>query len=365
LRRYLKFAALLLLAAVILWWFGRRLDWSEVRRSLGQANPKLLFVAVLLVCSSYVLRSYRWRALLAPITPTSLRELFSATTIGFGSVFLLGRAGEVVRPVVLPMRDHRVRPSASIVTIMVERIFDSVAVVVLFAFNLIWFRPEGHASELAVVRYTGIGLLAMAVLGVGGLIWFKHRSRGAIEWVDQRLLSFSFIPNRVVKAVKTMLEHLASALSVLVDARELFITSAWTIALWATIIGANLSILWAFGRTDFGVKETVFVLGWALVGSLVPTPGGAAGAFHAATAAGLVFLGVKIDRAAAIAIVTHLIDFSPALGFGLYFVVRGDISVSRLKQMITSESEGHLTEDQLREPLVPAESEPVTIVSVD
>ncbi|MEJ7700274.1 MAG: hypothetical protein WKF71_11600 [Pyrinomonadaceae bacterium] len=33
-------------------------------------------------------------------------------------------------------------------------------------------------------------------------------------------------------------------------------------------------------------------MGWAAIGSVVPTPGGAAGAFHAATAGGLIFLGV-------------------------------------------------------------------------
>jgi hypothetical protein len=43
--------------------------------------------------------------------------------------------------VVLSMRDPRVRPSASLVTIVVERIYDMSAVALMFAINLIWFRP--------------------------------------------------------------------------------------------------------------------------------------------------------------------------------------------------------------------------------
>ncbi len=39
------------------------------------------------------------------------------------------------------MRDPRVRPSASLVTILVERIYDLTAVALMFAINLIWFRP--------------------------------------------------------------------------------------------------------------------------------------------------------------------------------------------------------------------------------
>ena len=88
----------------------------------------------------------------------------------------------------------------------------------------------------------------------------------------------------------------------LVDARELAVTVGWSAMVWLTIALANLLVFRAFGL-PFGMTETVFVLGWSLVGSLVPTPGGAAGAFHAATAAGLIFLGVPRDTAAAVSIV--------------------------------------------------------------
>ena len=102
-----------------------------------------------------------------------LPDLFAATTIGFGAVFLLGRAAEVVRPVVLPMRDPRVRPSASVVTIMVERIYDIMAVVLMFAINLIWFKPPNTpGTEFARVRIVGIALLVVGVVGVIGLTWF-------------------------------------------------------------------------------------------------------------------------------------------------------------------------------------------------
>src|SRR5207249_5015005 len=116
--------------------------------------------AVLAISMAYLFRACRWGALLAPLSPARLRDLFAATTVGFGAVFLFGRAGEVVRPVVLPMRDPRIRPSASLVTIMIERIYDMMAVVVLFAINLLWFSPPNNASvEFSRVRLAGIVLL--------------------------------------------------------------------------------------------------------------------------------------------------------------------------------------------------------------
>jgi uncharacterized membrane protein YbhN (UPF0104 family) len=77
------------------------------------------------------------------------------------------------------------------------------------------------------------------------------------------------------------------------------------------------------------------VLGWSLVGSLVPTPGGAAGAFHAATAAGFLFLGVEKELAAAVSIILHLVDFGPAVLFGVFYAIRGDLSISRLRTLVS------------------------------
>lgn len=338
------------LAALILWWFGRGLNWAEVRESVRMADARLLALAIVVVCATYLLRAYRWRALLAPLTRSSLRELFVATTVGFGSVFLFGRAGEVVRPVVLPLRDRRVRPAASFVTIMVERLCDSVAVVILFSANLLWFRaPDSNATQLAHVREAGLILLVIALVGVACLVWFERQSHRATHWLDERLRGWKFVPERIRLAVVSTLEQLATALQVLAHPRELFVTATWTGLLWLTITLANWLVLRAFGL-PFGFGATVFVLGWALVGSLVPTPGGAAGAFHAATAAGLIFLGVAREQAAAVSIVIHLVDFAPAVLFGLYYLLRGDINVTRLRQLTSPEAVEHAVEDEKIEP---------------
>jgi hypothetical protein len=345
-RKYVEFGGLCLLAVGLLWWFGRKLDWAEVRRTVSHANPYFLGLAILLISIAYLFRARRWGALLKPLTPSRASDLFIATTIGFGAVFLVGRAGEVVRPVVLPMRDPRVRPSASFVTIMVERIYDIVAIVLLFAVNLIWFRPSGAlVGDFGRVRTAGVVLLAGAVVGVAGLAWFRKSSDRIIDGIRRLLCSWSFIPKRISKLVVRLLEQLARALRVLVNLRELTETIGWTALLWFGITIANLLVIRAFGL-NFGISETVFVLGWALAGSVVPTPGGAAGAFHAATAAGFLFLGVERDTAAAISIVMHIVDFGPALLFGLFFLIRGDLDLTKLRTLVSSESVEHAVEDE-------------------
>jgi uncharacterized protein (TIRG00374 family) len=300
---------------------------------------------MIVIAIAYLFRAYRWGALLAPLGPARLSDLFCATTVGFTAVFLVGRAGEGVRPVVLPMRDSRVRASASFVTIMVERIYDMMAVVLLFALNLIWFRPPSTPGvEFSRVRLAGILLLIATIAGVVSLTWFRRRSQGVVNWLTKHLEG-SFVPVRLTRLILSTVEQLARALRVLVDARELAITIGWTFLVWAGIIAANLLVLRAFGL-PFGLTETVFVLGWSLVGSLVPTPGGAAGAFHAATAAGLIFLGVARETAAGISIVMHLVDFGPAAVFGFFYFIRGDVNISRLRMLASPEAVEHAVEDE-------------------
>jgi len=351
-RKYLEFAGLCLLAGVLFWWFGRSLDWHEVRQSVGHSNPYFLGVAAAIVSFLYVIRAFRWGALLRPLGPSRFSDLFAATTVGFGSFLLLGRAGEVVRPVVLTMRDPRVRPSASFVTIMVERIYDMMAVVLLFAINLLWFKPTTTThGDFTRVRIVGLGLFLGALFGIVLLAWYRRNSKIIINGFNRVFEKLSFVPRRLQKLVIGTLEQLASALRVLVNFAELAETIGWTALLWLGVVLANLLIIRAFG-VNFGFAETVFVLGWSLAGSLVPTPGGAAGAFHAATAAGLLFLGVERETAAAISIVMHIIDYGPAVIFGFFYFIRGDLNFSKLRSLASPEAVEHVVED---EELVPVE----------
>lgn len=338
-RKYIEFIALCLLASALLWWFGRNLDWREVGQRVSSANPYLLVPAIVLICLAYLVRAFRWGALLKPLVPARLADLFAATTIGFSAVFLIGRAGEFVRPVVLPMRDSRVRPSAALVTILVERIYDMMAVALMFAISLIWMRPPSTLeTSFGRVRMAGLGMLAATILGVVFLTWYRRRSAWLIEILERRLAGRRFIPQRLTRLVMRTLEQLSRALRVLVDARELAVTVGWTALVWFGIALANFLVMRAFGLR-IGIAETLFVLGWSLVGSLVPTPGGAAGAFHAATAAGFLFLGVEKELAAAISIVLHLVDFGPAVLFGVFYAIRGDLSISRLRTLVSPQED--------------------------
>lgn len=307
--------------------------------SLRRADPWLLAAAVLIICIGYLLRAVRWKVLLEPITESSLKELFATTTVGFTAIFLIGRAGEIVRPMWLPMRDRRVRPSAALVTLGLERIFDLAALVTFFAVNLLWFKPQpGREHEFEYVTLVGWLMFAGVILGFIALIIFQRISDRFIAW-STRVVDKKWIPGRLQKIILSILKQLASALAILRDWRETFWVSFWTFLLWLAIALPTWLVLLAFGL-PFTFSDSLFIMGFAAVSSVVPTPGGAAGAFHTATAASLLFLKNDIRRedAAAVSIAMHLVYFAPAVFFGLYYFFHGDISIERFRSLLSSEN---------------------------
>jgi uncharacterized protein (TIRG00374 family) len=343
-----------LFAIFIFWFFGRNLDWQKIIQSLQKANFLYLLAGCLAISLGYFQRAIRWKVLLAPITESSLRELFATTTVGFTAVFLVGRMGEIVRPMWIPMRDKRVRPSAAFVTLGVERIFDLVALTCLFASSLLLLNaPAGREKEFANFKTIGIFMLFGVIVGFAGLYIYQKYATGIIGWIE-KILNKTFIPNKIRNIFISLLKQVAASLQVLRDWREILSVSFWTASLWIGITFSTWFTILAFGL-PFTFSDAVFVMGFAAVSSIVPTPGGAAGAFHAATAGALIFLNVSTEEAAATSIAMHLVYFAPAIVFGLYYFFHGDISIERFKNLLSSEPVVEESESKVQIPKPEAE----------
>jgi uncharacterized protein (TIRG00374 family) len=340
-RQNLKSIVILIIGGLLAWWFISRLDWVLVGANLRNASLVHLVIAGILINFTMFARSLRWQAFLAPITHVGLRNLFAATSIGFGAIFVVGRAGEIVRPAVLSLHE-RIRPSITFATIFIERIYDTAAVVLLFSINLLFFTfPPGtraateHPEQLELIRLVGAVLTIGLLAGIGLLVMLRLRARPIILFLETRTLHRA---PRLMRPLINFIQHLTEGLGVLVNLRELAMTILHTALVWVTIVLASWISFLAFG-VKFSLSQVIFTLGFGLVGSLVPTPGGSAGAYHAAAAKGLEFLGLEPNLAASIAIINHLIAFGPPFILGIYYLVRDDLRLSQIREMLSGENE--------------------------
>ena len=94
------------------------------------------------------LRALRWGHLTDPIQPISRASLSRAIAVGFlaNNVFPL-RMGEVVRPLYLA---REVKASATVLfgTVILERIIDTVCVIVLVGIVIVWQGSSGCSGAL-------------------------------------------------------------------------------------------------------------------------------------------------------------------------------------------------------------------------
>src|SRR5688572_28422689 len=137
---------------------------------MASARADLIWLTIGLTALTYVVRAERWKYLLVPLGPTRFRTVFRTTVVGFAaSAVLPARAGEVIRPYLLA-RQEGLKATAAIATILVERILDLVAVLLLLLAFLVWFDPGVEARDSVLFSAIRFGALVMAPVAVGALL---------------------------------------------------------------------------------------------------------------------------------------------------------------------------------------------------
>src|SRR5512146_3018128 len=158
-----------LISIVFIWLALRGLRLNEFWDAVKQAKYIWLIPGIAVYFVGVWVRAWRWHYLLGPIKKIPTRTMFPITTIGYmGNNIYRARAGEVLRAVILK-RKEGVSVSASLTTIVVERIFDGAVMLGFVFVNL----PElanlttnsgfvGNIQQVAVIG-TALFLGALVV----------------------------------------------------------------------------------------------------------------------------------------------------------------------------------------------------------
>src|SRR5260221_3951893 len=137
--------ALLILAGVVAVAYQSRhkvhladFTWRKFIHSVGQANIFLLLLCLVGIYGCYALRAVRWQRFCKYVGPTNFVNTYTGTLMGFASIFVLGRAGEPVRPLLLARKERL--PVASMFGIFfLERFCDFAAAAALACLALLVF----------------------------------------------------------------------------------------------------------------------------------------------------------------------------------------------------------------------------------
>src|SRR5260370_20384186 len=155
------------LAAVLLYYALRGVEWTQVWTTIAHARWQYLVAACLTTCCSFFMRSYRWRILLNTDARFDVPTVFVATMAGYlGNSFLPARAGEFVRTYIISSRSS-LSKTYVLTTALSERMMD--AIVLVFASSVVLLGVNPKPAWLGVVSRTtaaiaGAGLLTIAIV---------------------------------------------------------------------------------------------------------------------------------------------------------------------------------------------------------
>lgn len=326
------------LAALLLWLFLRQVDLAAVATELRQADYRWVLLGTLLTLLVTVHRAVRWHYLLLPIKSISLAPLTATTFMGWAFTGLLpGRLGEVARPVLLGRRED-ISKTAAFATIVLERLFDLLSVLLILVTYLLFFPlPAGVDAEavaiVAAMRLSGIAALIgllVAVAFLAGAQLMPRRTDALLVRV------FGWLPGSIGERLLPFAQSFLSGFAGIRSPRLLATIVVHSLLIWLNILVTYYALLFAFDIVlpPHAVMPLIVMV---VIGVMVPTPA-AVGGFHVAAQLALVGLwGVPPDRAASYAIVCHAVVFVPITLVGIVLLAREGLTWRGIGELEASE----------------------------
>jgi len=307
-----------------------RVDFGELLASLSKADVLPLSVAVLLILLTQVIRSFRWKLLLASIKVTRVSNLLSATSIGaMADMILPARMGDILRASVIGNKEKFSKVS-SLATIVTERVFDVLTILVIWLLVVVFYElPVPAPASMDAIRTAGAIASAICLLVMGALLVLKTRLDSIIRLFNAL---FTFLPDRWRIRLSESMASFAFGLQAIRFNWHLGIILLYSLLLWTAFALSNLFVLRAL-HFNYHPATAYFILLFQVLGVTLPSSPGFIGTYHAAVVAGLSAFDISFEQALSVAIVMHAAFFFPFIAFGLLFLWKENMSFSHIRSM--------------------------------
>ena len=312
--RNLRLLVGVVISAVFIWLALRGLHLPDVWVSLRSAAYVWLIPSVAVYFLAVWVRTWRWDYLLRPVRQIPVRRLFPVVVIGYmGNNVYPFRAGELLRAFLLRQQEG-VSMSSSLATIIVERVFDGL-VMLLFVFVALPFAPlPSDAIRMVVIAgsvvFLSVLFLFFAVAAV------PRRFLGLAGWLSGHLL-----PERFRAPLIGFAERFVVGLAALRSGRGLAMIFLTSVIIWLLETVKYWFVMNAF---DFTVSFFALMLmnGVVNLATTLPSAPGYVGTFDAPGIAVLTLYGVDPAIATAYTLTLHAALWLPITLLGIYYMVR-------------------------------------------
>jgi uncharacterized protein (TIRG00374 family) len=296
-RRMLNFQSVfgLVVTAGIICFGLSRLNFSAMIATFAVVRVGYTVGGGALVIAVIAILAIRWHALLPnnPIVP--IRLVFCYLMIGYMMNAIIPlRLGDLARAYLLGRR-HGIAVSTTLSTVVAERLFDVLAIVII-GFLV--------STVLELPPLVQVGLRTFAVIGVAGMCVLYGLSFWG-NWIDRLAWRKTESGHmRWLTALLQRLNYFCKALTVLHDWKRLLAASALTLAGWS-VLSASLSMFaLSFGPKVPYLAGSLMMVATSL-GASIPSAPGSTGVFHVMTVLALSVWNVPTEEAVAVGVLAH------------------------------------------------------------
>jgi uncharacterized protein (TIRG00374 family) len=298
----------ILISVVCVFFVVRGVDLGQTASLLGTAKLPWLGLAVVGVTADLAFRALRWQRLIAPIKPVPLRRLSGYMLVGYlANNVLPARLGELVRSHYLGDREGISR-SATLGTVVVERVVDTVVLVGIGAAAILILNVRGVVVSAILVGVALAGLLVVAL----AVALAAHRLPGA-----GRIAAFLGRWPRV----KGIALRLRDGLRVAALPRTIAASALLSVAAWSCTVLAVLAVGQSLG-IELTVGEGALLAAGTNLATAIPSGPGYLGTFEYAGQTIAAAFGLPVSRGLALAVLIHVLTLVVSSIGGVLAIVR-------------------------------------------
>lgn len=313
----------LLVSIVLLAYVFYQTDPAKIGEALAQAQYEYVLPALALYFIGVGVRAVRWHYLLRPIKTIPSGALFRAVVIGYMANNVLPlRMGEIVRAYMLGAQEQ-VSKTATLVTILVERVFDGLTMLT-FIVAASFFLDLGGEMNARVQFISAIFIAVILAMAIAA--GMPRRVERLAEAVLTRVPAAP-LRERALKLTRAVLEGLGALRS----PRDSLAVFALSLIVWLFECGMYVVIAFGF---NLHLPFAVFLVATALANlvTIAPSTPGYVGVFDAPIVYILTTFGVNPNVATSYTLVLHAALYLPVTLLGLYYLWRAGLSLAQITQ---------------------------------
>lgn len=325
----------LVISAIFLWLAFRKVDFALVWEQLKTANLTYVALGIVAYFIALFIRTWRWKVLLQPIKSVSLKKLFPVLSAGYmANNIYPARAGDFLRSVLLRKKEG-VPISASLATIVVEHLFDGIAILGLVLFNLGELTHFAANSQwVGIIENTAfwVGLIFGLILLVFiGMVLMPEKMSVLTNWVINHL-----VPTKLRNSLSGIVEKFTDGLRVLRSPLQSLLVLCQSVLIWVIETGLYWGVMKAMGL-ELTFQSLLMVVGIVNLVLLVPAAPGGLGTFDAATKTMMELFGISPENALSFALLLRVALWVPVTLVGAFFFVKEGFSLTTDLESIEEE----------------------------